>query len=172
MAEAYYTNATLLANLMTAQGLDLQLDVAEGDPLDPNDPAIVWAIKWASNQVNFYVQENRIRAQLAANAWVQDQATVFAAFRLAGRGGELVTGVLYEMYMEAKKYLEMIRKKEAQIPELAVAVGKGGGMTLSNFRVDPQRTNPIRVVRPISTGQPSGYPQAIDEVAEGGGAFG
>ena len=161
----YYTTADLVEKLMTELGLSLQLD---GEvPL--TDANLAWAMRWATNQVNFYVQENRIAEQLAVNEWVQDQATVFAAFRLAGRGGELVTGVLYEMYIEAKKYLEIIRLKQAQIPGLTVAVGKGGGIVMSNFRIDPQRRNPVRVVRPNSTGQPASYPQAIDGIAEGYG---
>lgn len=156
---AVFTNQTAIEQLLTSVGVDLRTE-------DSPAGALNWVIQWATNQISFYVAASGIEDDLAANAWVIDQATVFAAYRLAGRGGELVPATLAEMYKEAKEYLELIRLKQAQIPGLEVAVGKGGGIVMSNFRVDMQRQPSVRVNRPTSTGQPAGYQQARDASAD------
>jgi hypothetical protein len=156
MPAVRFTNEELVRQVLTDLRVEFEL---EDGPAD----AIGYAIRRATNLTLELLRDSTTSVDdLAGNETIQDKASDLAAFFLVGRGGQCSSASLKERYEEAKEYLEAVGLGEKQIPGLASAIGKGGAPVLSNFTIDMQRKNPVRVVASTSTGQPQGYPINLD----------
>lgn len=123
---------------------------------------IDWYASCGTSTVLFYIAAQGTVAELAANPWVRQKATTYAAMALSGHGGEYMNQTLVKRWEECKAQLEMILSKEAEVPNLDQAASYGGGPVVANVRVDPQMMPSTRVIRPASNDTPTGVNQPID----------
>lgn len=152
-----YTSVEEVTYILSELGVELRNDDA------PSDPDIMFWCNRATGRVQGYFERrwnmDEFGAALAANSWVRDLATSFAAYYFAGRGGECVNETLKTGFEEAVALLEAIQEKAADIPGFSPDNEKGTIPTVSQSVVDMLYNPPMRVNAAGSTGHPAGYNQ-------------
>lgn len=123
---------------------------------------IDWYVSCGTSTVLFYISNAGPVATLAANPWVRQKATTYAAMALTGHGGEPRNGTLVARWEECKEQLQLILEQKAEVPLLALTENYGGCPVVANVRVDPQMIPSTRVIRPASNDTPTGVNQPAD----------
>ena len=111
------------------------------------------AINWGTDRVNFYCLARYAAADLA-NSWIVNHWTVICAAKwLSSRRGNPPPASIDDLYEDALKDMEMVRKGDAQVPGMGLRTAAWPAW--SNIRVDQLYTlRKIRVERPISEQSP------------------
>lgn len=150
-----FTSRAEMEREMSAIGLENRIVNAPMELVD-------WYISCGTSTVLFYIAAQGTVDELAANPWVRQKATTYAAMALSGHGGEYMNQTFVKRWEECKAQLEMILQKEADVPNLEQTANYGGGLVVANVRVDPQMIPSVRVIRPESNDTPTGVNQPTD----------
>lgn len=151
-----YTTAAAVEALAGTYAVDLRTD-------DGTESALVAAaIAYANGRVDFYCQRYA-NAELAAQQWVQDVATLIALRWLCLRRLNDVPKSLETEWAERKEELELVREGKATVPGAAATRRP---LTVTNYGVDDRRFNgKVRVDTNRSTGVPGDLPRRTDPTA-------
>ncbi len=158
-----YCNEADVQAILSVDGENLRLtDQGESSPT-PTELAYltVNGINYATSRVNFFAQ-GRYDATALQQSWmVNEWASIVAARWLCSRRGNGVPASLKEMYDEAMKDMEWVKKGEFQIPDIGSR--NVAWLAWSNVIVRPEYIyRKIRVERPLSEQTPVPYFQATD----------
>lgn len=150
-----YCSETDIQALLSVDGETGSLDDDNDGSLNPTEEGyLAQAINWASDKVNFYCL-SRYAASDLVNSWlVNNWCVILTAYWLSTRRGNPSPGSFADLYEEAIKDLEMIRKGEAQLP--GIGLRTAAWPAWSNVRVNQlYALRKIRVERPISEQSPA-----------------
>lgn len=152
-----YTSAEEMRQVCTDIGFELRAEAA------PTDETAAWWVNQATGHVQFFLEKRynyeQHAADLAANPWIRNVASVFACAFFFGRGGECVNETIAGWAEKMEGYLEEIKGMTADVPAYQPDNEKGTCPVLSGMAVDMTAIPALRVDRARSTGQPAGYTQ-------------
>jgi curved DNA-binding protein CbpA len=155
-----------IQHLLSEAGEQASIDDDGDDALTSFEQAnVTRAISYGTTRVNFYCQPLYDTTDLSTSWLANEWATIIASRWLRTRRGNPCPKSLQDMYDEAIKDMEKVKKEEMQIPD----IGKRNPdwPAWSNVSVsNAYRFKKIRVERPISERTPTQYPQNPDWGAE------
>lgn len=149
-----FTSRAEIEDLMSSLGVVLHTD-------ESPDTIIPRYVSIGTSDVLFFCQHAGTPAELAQVPWVRDMATLAAARKLSGFGGEPMNETLQSLWDEAKEYLNMVLAKEAAPPGINDVRGAvwGGGPVVVNRVINAGCIPNSQVVRAASTDVPNQIPQ-------------